>query len=245
MKKIILSIIVAVMILSSCADSDMINKSGTSVGSNEEVKTEENTLNESSSIPDTTESEQPGNTELTSVNTDEITTESEDPWVEENRVIPEVMPEFVQGNMIVLSPEDALKKYPYNFTHLPKYRDICYWYPTFLGDLVINSEEKSKWFEEVVRTDESNNTEPDELYVVSFVKRFHISKEDFEKACEERIRLLKERHPIDHMNLEVAEVFNADIIYTFDNNIINTYYRRDICTYTDLETYNAIYEKVK
>ncbi|MCI9448903.1 MAG: M56 family metallopeptidase [Clostridiales bacterium] len=47
-------------------------------------------------------------------------------WVMQNRVIPDSIPEFVQGNMKVYSPEDALKYIPYNFTFLPTYRDIYF-----------------------------------------------------------------------------------------------------------------------
>ena len=67
------------------------------------------------------------------------------------------------------------------------------------------------------------------MYTVSFVKYFEISREDFERCCEQkRKRLEYLRDELGHdINIEGAEIPNADIIYTFDNEIINNYYLRD------------------
>lgn len=73
------------------------------------------------------------------------------------------------------------------------------------------------------------------MYLVSFVKHFKIPREDFEK-CVENIRQTYEWFHDTHgddISDEIHELPNADIIYTFDNEIINNYYRRDICTYTE------------
>ncbi len=59
-----------------------------------------------------------------------------------------------------------------------------------------------------------------EMMMVAFVKQFNISREDFELAAE---RFRKSNESATHM--EEYEVPNADIIYTFDNEIINEYYR--------------------
>ncbi|MCI9448902.1 MAG: hypothetical protein HFE30_01445 [Clostridiales bacterium] len=106
--------------------------------------------------------------------------------------------------------------------------------PSFLLDLV-DREAANSWYNDVVVPNIENNTEPQEMYTVSFVKHFKISKEEFEQANEQR-KLLFEKFRVvngDDISDEGHEIYNADIIYTFDNNIINNYYRRDICTYSN------------
>lgn len=64
------------------------------------------------------------------------------------------------------------------------------------------------------------------MYTVSFVKYFNIPREVFDKACDEfieRIGYLHERDG-DDISTESYELPNADIIYTFDNEITNNYY---------------------
>lgn len=66
------------------------------------------------------------------------------------------------------------------------------------------------------------------MYTVSFVKYFNIPREVFDKACDEfieRIGYLHEREG-DDISTESYELPNADIIYTFDNEITNNYYLR-------------------
>lgn len=70
----------------------------------------------------------------------------------------------------------------------------------------------------------SPNKEHEEMALVMFIKRNNIKKEDFEKAIEKdrelRIKLGQD------MTTEEYELPNADIIYTFNNKLINYYYRR-------------------
>ncbi|MCI8331487.1 MAG: hypothetical protein HFE78_01475 [Clostridiales bacterium] len=122
---------------------------------------------------------------------------------------------------------EALQKLPFNFSYLPSYRNIYYWEPTYLFDLVDRDECRS-WYEEFVKPNIETNTEPQEMYAVSFVKYFNISKEDFE-ICTNQLREkfidFRDRCG-DDISDEGHEIPNADIIYTFDNEIINEYYRR-------------------
>ncbi len=75
----------------------------------------------------------------------------------------------------------------------------------------------------------------EEMAMVAFIKKFNISRADFDKANEEHKRLLLEYGGIAIMNpaeedpyydrgIECREIYNADIIYTFDNELINSYY---------------------
>ncbi|MBQ2842553.1 MAG: hypothetical protein IJE72_05910 [Clostridia bacterium] len=70
---------------------------------------------------------------------------------------------------------------------------------------------------------------PENMLMVDFVKAFNISKEDFEKANLQLAKVLGKNNklmmnPLDYTNQEIYEIFNADIIYTFDDQIINEYY---------------------
>ena len=75
-------------------------------------------------------------------------------------------------------------------------------------------------------TDELN-----EMKIKRFVQYFNISREDFDKTNLEFAKVLKGdfdinlmMNPKDYADQEIEEVFNADIIYTFDDEIINEYY---------------------
>jgi len=71
------------------------------------------------------------------------------------------------------------------------------------------------------RTDD----EDDQMALVRFVKFFNIPKEEFEKIVELDLASAR-RNNID-LTDESNEIPNADIIYTFDNDIINEFYRRE------------------
>jgi hypothetical protein len=70
-----------------------------------------------------------------------------------------------------------------------------------------------------------NGKEPEEMLLVTFVKYYEISKEDFEKATKNEEKIHNQFG--ENLYLEDYELPNADIIYTFDNEIINEYYRRE------------------
>ena len=149
-------------------------------------------------------------------------------WAAENRTVLEEIPRFEQNGMVIRTAEDALICAPYETTFLPKYRDSYYWEPSFLFDIV-DRDAAAEWYKTFVRPDRYNNAEPKEMYTVSFVKYFEISREDFDRCCEqkrEHLEYLRDEYEND-INVEGAEIPNADIIYTFDNEIINNYYLRD------------------
>lgn len=65
------------------------------------------------------------------------------------------------------------------------------------------------------------------MYTVSFIKHFHIPKDIFEQVCEELPLWYDRLYDGNYDKTEEQyEIPNADIIYTFDNEIINNYYRR-------------------
>ena len=152
----------------------------------------------------------------------------EDPWVTQNRVIPDVIPEFDETAYQVLSPQEALEQRGFFYTYTPEYRDIYHWIPKGLSEAAnISYEEIDQWREETVIPNKINNVEPQEMYTVSFIKRFHIPKDIFEQVCEALPLWYDRLYDGNYDKTEEQyEIPNADIIYTFDNEIINNYYRR-------------------
>jgi len=81
-----------------------------------------------------------------------------------------------------------------------------------------------------------------EMVMVAFIKHYEIKKEDFTYAVQ-RIYNWCIGNGFDDIYAEGNELPNADIIYTFDNEIINAYYRRENPvvpepgTYTTYESY--------
>lgn len=91
---------------------------------------------------------------------------------------------------------------------------------------LVGREEYREWKETQPDPDETNV-----MLMVNFIRDFNISREDFDKANLEyawRIKYLLNGTPVmnpkDFANQEDEEVYNADIIYTFDNELINEYY---------------------
>ena len=77
---------------------------------------------------------------------------------------------------------------------------------------------------------EKYGKEPDykenEMPVVSWIRHYKIEKEDFVAAVQRIYESCVTQEGFD-IYKEECEMFNADIIYTFDNEIINDYYRRE------------------
>lgn len=145
--------------------------------------------------------------------------------VESSEDYPEstTLPVYVPGSVKLMDPLTAQGELEYKF--VPTYRTAYY---RLMGELIdlVDNEECIKWCDGFWQKYDWN--EPKEMMTVAFVKHFNISREDFEVAIEMRRKSnveLDQKGAID-MNDERYELPNADIIYTFDNDIINTYYLR-------------------
>ncbi len=119
------------------------------------------------------------------------------------------LPVYVPGS-IKLYPLDPLL-YPNG----KPYRDCWYMDPTSFK-LGQTWEEEQYFISHVER-------DPERMYLVQYIEYFNIPKEVF-VAEVERARKFYESLGAD-MSLEESELPNADIIYTFDDEIINHYYR--------------------
>lgn len=79
-----------------------------------------------------------------------------------------------------------------------------------------------------------DNEDPDETNVMvmkTFIEYFNITREEFDKANLEWTKTIlydmggkPVMNPKDFANQETDESYNADIIYTFDDEVINNYY---------------------
>ena len=125
------------------------------------------------------------------------------------------LPVHVPGSIEL---QDLSDKFPFE----RKYR-ACYYlfHGAFQG--LLNEEQLADfhaWRNEV--KEEINYGEfIEEMLLVSVIKRYDISREDFDRALEEYISLTGPYA----LKYEWSEPPNGDIIYTFDNEIINEYYR--------------------
>ena len=140
-----------------------------------------------------------------------------------NSSTPQTEPPTQEGGLPVYIPGSIKlgeREIP-EFNFLRNYRSCYYAIDGYFLDLVDMSE-FNKWAASVDGTDGSKELK--EMLLVSFVKRFDISRDVFDKTIEE----MKKGYTlagVGDFNNEGNEIPNADIIYTFDNEIINEYYR--------------------
>lgn len=82
----------------------------------------------------------------------------------------------------------------------------------------------------------------EEMAMVSFVKHFNISREDFDRANKDWAEIMQGSsgepstyNPYDYPAQGYYELYNPDIIYTFDNDKIDEYYREHDYAYNTKE----------
>ena len=127
-----------------------------------------------------------------------------------------------------------------------KYRSVYYsggssGLNTFFANLV-SDEEYEEWMSQYYAKQPPNDglfevgeeiIEPTRMKIVDFVMYFDIPRDVFEEAnntwCHSRMIKWGDvpvMNPKDYKEQEEFEVYNVDIIYTFDDEIINAYYER-------------------
>jgi len=174
-----------------------------------------NTQTSSAGSEDETGTEAPTQTEPTTEMPPETTTES--PVIQEPETGYLKSTTYTPGT-IVLDPA-----VPADYAFEPHYRFAYYNIPSIFSDLA-TPEKRSEYFDLIERTIDVSK-EPREMELVSFIKYCGISREDFDKAVQKDILFAKELG-IDTTE-EEREIPNANVIYTFDNELINYYYRRE------------------
>jgi hypothetical protein len=129
------------------------------------------------------------------------------------------LPVYVPGSINVKSAEEVQNYHEYPFH--PTMREVYYGIEGVFQELVENG---SATFIFDNSREKYGNSEPKEMPLAMFLKHYQVSKGEFEAALVELQRASKELgHDVTD---EMWELPNADIIYTFDNEIINYYYRR-------------------
>ncbi|MCL2495251.1 MAG: hypothetical protein FWE98_06300 [Oscillospiraceae bacterium] len=120
---------------------------------------------------------------------------------------------------IKLAPIDVLTN---EYEYRPSKREVYYTIPGALINLCPRGT-----MDEVEKLTDKNrvNGEPTEMRMVTLIKLCNIPREAFEEVIRCRAELNVSWGW--DMSDESNEVPNADIIYTFDNEIINAYYRRE------------------
>ena len=138
-----------------------------------------------------------------------------DPSDPDGPISPQVFPEYVPGSIVL---EDQTQD---DYSFVRKYRIAYYriWgeYMDLLDDE--QREDMNTWLEQTSAATNYGEFQ-EEMLLVSFVKRYNISREAFDTAT----ALFAEHYEGD-TNLEECEIPNGEIIYSFDNEIINNYYR--------------------
>jgi hypothetical protein len=125
------------------------------------------------------------------------------------------LPRYVDGS-IKLLPQDELEGFR---EYEMSYRYIYYVVDGFYTDLVPLDE-----FHELMKSYEGSDHENHEMLLAVTLKHFNVTREKFDEATEKYIAA-KQSLGFDITD-ERYEIPNGDIIYTFDNDIINEYYRR-------------------
>lgn len=128
------------------------------------------------------------------------------------------LPEYKPGS-IKLEPQD---QDDYSFTR--KYRITYYQIGGEFMDLLSEDARQDfmNWADEESKKN-GYGEHQNEMLLVSFVKRYNISRTDFDKAV--KVYIDTRNKTGEDLYSEENEVPNGDIIYTFDNEIINHYYR--------------------
>ena len=130
------------------------------------------------------------------------------------------LPIYVSGN-IELQDESYIQSFM-GVDYPLHYRAVYYSLDARLIALV-GQEKEAIWMEEYKA--KYDGEEATEMMAVAFVEHFNISKEDFQKYVNDATAFLL-RIEIDVTD-ELYELPNPDIVYTFDNELINEYYRRE------------------
>ena len=137
--------------------------------------------------------------------------------------------EYVPGKAVHL----LNRRYPFTeeytgFSYDRNYR-LIYYYTTNFDDLV-TQEQHTEWYEYYKNENGIGiggylEAEPKEMALVSFNKYFDIPREEMEAKIAEINKSREENGYSFADYAENGELPNLDIIYTFDNDIINDYYR--------------------
>ena len=134
---------------------------------------------------------------------------------------PEHLPQHIPGS-ITLTPES--RWYWSDLSPPRRFRSVFFTVPMEIMNLVECLDSRAQWMD-IARSEVDEFT----MLVMHFVQHFDISRADFDAAIE-RMTTAQARltaNPMIDINHETLEIPNADIVFTFDNDIIRYFYRRE------------------
>ena len=106
-----------------------------------------------------------------------------------------------------------------------KYRSAFYTIPYSFIEIV-GKDTYNEWEKDIPHPSVS-----EKMLMLDFIQEFNISREDFDKANLRSAKIIKNDldgrpciNPKDYANQEDDEIYNADILYTFDEEVIKNYY---------------------
>lgn len=130
-----------------------------------------------------------------------------------------------KSNEVDISSDDQDEGYGGGIITVQKYRSCYYSIPSTFVELV-GREVYYEWINTVDYTESA-----EKMIMLQFVQHFDISREQFDKANYKIAKIILEEldgrpcmNPKDYANQICDEIYNGDIIYTFDDVIINAYY---------------------
>ena len=142
---------------------------------------------------------------------------AESPTATETLPVPVSLPEYKPGS-VKLEPQDQDE-----FSFERKYR-LAYYRIWGYFTACLTEEETAdymQWVDEYNKSTNYGETQ-EEMLLVTYIKRYNISRAEFDAVVE---KMQAEMPPEDGVIYEESEIPNGDIIYTFDNEVINRYYR--------------------
>lgn len=134
------------------------------------------------------------------------------------------MPEYVTWSEYVPGTIELVPQKSDDFSFERKYRYLFYSYRAKF-DSLLSAEQRTDWWEFLEEERKRNNYGEyrEEMVLVTMIKRYNIPKEAFQGVVDYYIQLCRELNQ--DMLQEEYEIPNVDVIYTFDNEIINRFYR--------------------
>ena len=131
-----------------------------------------------------------------------------------------VTPPFISPETVELEPIEYIAG---DFLFTPTMRRI--WYQISYEVMRILPEGGIYEMTELFEREEDFFEEPVEMALVTVIRHFELSREALEEAVVKMYISYRE-HGFDIMQ-EGGEIPNLDIVFTFDNEIINAFYRRE------------------
>lgn len=134
------------------------------------------------------------------------------------------MPEYVTWSEYVPGTIELVPQKADDFSFERKYRYLYYSY-RIKFETLLSAEQKADWREFHSEDVKRNNYGElqEEMLLVTMIKRYNIPKEAFQSVVDYYIQLCQKLDQ--DMLHEEYEIPHVDVIYTFDNEIINRFYR--------------------